>query len=94
MVYQFEAFQFLSRSNVRAAKPRRLKTSPRERDDLKFVLTLDIEAKPFELEFAQLKPVRPSIGAYEFIDPDVDGLAVHHRRSEAPLLQCIDGILV
>jgi hypothetical protein len=72
LLHQFEAFQFLSRKTTAEDDFRTLKTSPKGMDDLKFEFRLRIEPKPFELDFIQLKVVPPSIGAHQWIDPDVD----------------------
>jgi hypothetical protein len=49
-----------------------LKASPKQRPDIVFDLKMDVEDKPFEINFAQLPPSRSSIGAHQYIDNEID----------------------
>jgi len=49
-----------------------LRSSPKQRPDIKFEMHLKLEPKPFEMTFAQLKASQPSIGAAEYVDSDID----------------------
>lgn len=71
MSHEFEAFQFLSRRTV-TGDLGVITTSPKQRPDVEFRFDLRVEPKPFELAFAQLKAVPPSIGAHQYVDLDID----------------------
>ncbi len=67
-----EAYQFFSRSTFPFGAAGTLKAASRERPDIQLRLAFEYAKKPFEMAFAQLLPQRQSIGAYQYIDPDVD----------------------
>jgi len=72
MKHQFEAFQFLSRKTIKEAELGIIRSSPKQRPDIQFEMRLRVEPKSFEVTFAQLKTQPPSIGAFQYIDPDID----------------------
>jgi hypothetical protein len=37
-----------------------------------YELVMEVHDKPFEINFAQLPPSRPSIGAHQYVDDEVD----------------------
>lgn len=69
---ELEVYQFISRKNIENQSLGIINTSPRQRDDLKFSIEFEIIDKPFEVNFTQLSPSRPSIGAHQYIDPYID----------------------
>lgn len=72
MKHQFEAFQFLSRKTIKEADLGIIRSSPKQRPDIQFEMRLQVEPKSFEMAFAQLKAQPPSIGAFEYVDADID----------------------
>ncbi len=69
---ELEVYQFISRRNIANESFGGVNTSPKERPDLNFSIDFEVIDKPFEINFTQVVPSRPSIGAYEYIDPYVD----------------------
>jgi len=69
---ELEVYQFISRQNIKNRSLGWENTSPKQRPDLKFQFEFEIIDKPFEINFTQLIPSRPCIGAHEYIDPYVD----------------------
>lgn len=69
---ELEVYQFLSRRNIDNVSLGKINTSPKQRPDLEFSIDFEIIDKPFEINFTQLIPSRPSIGAFEYIDPYID----------------------
>ncbi|CAG0989780.1 hypothetical protein ARNL5_03145 [Anaerolineae bacterium] len=67
-----EVYQFLSRTNIPNVQLGIVKSSPKQRPELLFSISYEICNKPFEINFAQVTPCCPSIGAHEYIDPYVD----------------------
>ena len=63
-----EIYQFLSRNNVLDQDLGEYKVSPKQRPDIKLCISYKIIKKPFDLAFAQPFPMRPSIGAYQYVD--------------------------
>ena len=78
MEFHAEAYQFLSRQNIANQLIGSAKTYPKDRADIVFLVDYEICDKPFELNFAEVIPKNPSIGPYEYIDPEVD-LYMHQR---------------
>ena len=69
---ELEVYQFISRKNIDNKPLGIINNSPKQRSDLKFSIEFEIIDKPFEINFTQLIPSRPSIGACQYIDPYVD----------------------
>lgn len=67
-----EAYQFLSRRIDLSQDLKNRKSWPKQRPDIVFSLDGAIVPKPFEINFAHLKPCGPSIGAFEYIDDPLD----------------------
>ena len=67
-----EAYQFFSRRSLPLGVIGRLKAASSEQPEINFDLTLECIGKPFDMAFAQLRPQRQSIGAYQYVDLDVD----------------------
>lgn len=72
MESQVAASQFLSRATIQNGPIGTVRSSPKQRPDIIFDVTLEIVDKPFEINFAQLPPQRPSIGAYQYVDNEAD----------------------
>lgn len=69
---EIEVYQFLSRMDIDNFSLGKINESPKRRPDIKFILDFEIIDKPFEISFTQIIPKRPSVGAHEYIDPDID----------------------
>lgn len=67
-----ESYQFLSRSNFNNKHIGSAKTSPKDHPNIIFHVDYEICGKPFEINFSEVIPRRPSIGAYQYIDPEID----------------------
>jgi hypothetical protein len=74
MQHKFEAFQFLSRKTIEEKDLGVIRSSPQQRPDIRFEMSLQIVPKPFEMTFAQLKAEPPSIGASQYVDTYIDRL--------------------
>lgn len=70
--HKFEAFQFLSRKTIEERDLGVIRSSPHQRPDIRFEMSLQVVPKPFEITFAQLKAEPPSIGASQSVDTDID----------------------
>jgi hypothetical protein len=72
MKHRIEGYQFVSRKTLELGSQGTMWFSPDQRPDIRYEGEISFERKSFELAFARLTPSRPSIGAYQYIDPDVD----------------------
>ena len=69
---ELKVYQFLSNPSIANTSLGSIKTSPEDHPEIIFNIEFNVEDKPFETNFAQLLPSRPSIGASEYIDPHLD----------------------
>ena len=67
-----EVYQFIPSTNMPNGRVGTLKTCPQQRPDITLTMDYELCDKPFEINFAQVVPTSPSIGAHEPIDPYVD----------------------
>ncbi len=67
-----QAYQFFSRCSIPTNILGVRRISPKQLPEIKYELNIGIEDKPFELNFIQLVPSAPSIGAAQYVDPEVD----------------------
>ena len=67
-----DAYQFFSRSSFAIGARGALKIASFKRPDIVFYLKFEYANKPFEMDFAQVRPQRLSSGAYEYNDPDIE----------------------
>jgi hypothetical protein len=67
-----QAFQFFSRCSIPTTKLGKREISPKQHPEIKYRLNIGIEDKPFEINFVQVIPSAPSIGAAQYVDPEVD----------------------
>lgn len=65
-------FQFLSRSNLQNLSLGTWNVSPAQRPDIQIRVDYHVNDKPFEINFAHVISRRPSIGACEYIEEDLD----------------------
>ena len=72
MELRIEAYQFLSRASIPNCCSGTRRSSPKQRPDITYFFEGAVIDKPFEINFAQLRPQRPCIGAGEYIDPARD----------------------
>lgn len=76
MIYRIEGFQFTSRKTLEPGSLGNFQASPPQRHDIGYDLEVSIECAPFKLGFAELIPRSPSVGAFEYINPDVQAYMV------------------
>lgn len=69
---KIEAYQFFSRTSFPLGKAWSIKASSVERPELLLSLTFEHVPKPFDMAFAQLIPKRPTIGASQVVDTELD----------------------
>ena len=67
-----EAYHFLSRASIPNNLYGTRRSSPKQQPEITCVLKEALIDKPFEINFAQIPPSRPDIGAHQYIDPLVD----------------------
>ena len=72
MKIRVRGFQFLSRSSIKPTVLGKRKIAPQQRPEITYELVINIIDKPFEINFAQVISSRPSIGAAEYIDQEID----------------------
>ncbi len=84
-----EVFQFLSRKNIPNQSLGKLKISPEQRPDIIICLSFELKDKPFEINFAQVIPKRPSVGAFEYVDPYID----RYMKERWPKCLCGSGTI-
>lgn len=81
-----EVYQFLSRSNISNFPTGVWNTSLAGQPEIIFKINYQVCDKPFEINFANIHPSNPSIGAHEYIDPNLD----QYTSKRWP--KCIKGI--
>lgn len=67
-----QAYQFFSRCSIPTTVFGVRKISPSQHPEITYQLNIGIEDKPFEINFVQVIPLAPSIGAFQYVDPEVD----------------------
>lgn len=85
------AYQFLSRATISNRSLDSRRSSPRQRPEVVYELVVEVKDKPFEMNFAQFPPSRPSIGEHEYVDDEID---VYMSRRWPKCVEFIDTVTI